>query len=81
MRYGTPEIEKTLNKMTKKGCSKILLVPLYPQYAASTSATVKDEVFRWMLKQRWQPDLRTIAPWFDNHNYIKALAEQLRKIL
>ena len=66
MRYGTPEIEKTLNKMTEKGCSKILLVPLYPQYAASTSATVKDEVFKWMLKQRWQPDLRTIAPWFDD---------------
>ena len=79
MRYGTPEIEKTLNKMTKKGCSKILLVPLYPQYAASTSATVKDEVFKWMLKQRWQPDLRTIAPWFDNHNYIKALAETVKK--
>ena len=78
MRYGTPEIEKTLNKMTKKGCSKILLVPLYPQYAASTSATVKDEVFKWMLKQRWQPDLRTIAPWFDNHNYIKALAETVK---
>ena len=47
---------------------------LYPQYAASTTATVKDEVFKWLLKQRWQPDIRTVSPWFDNKNYIKALA-------
>ena len=44
MRYGNPGIDKVLNKMTKNGCSKVLLVPLYPQYAASTTATVKDEV-------------------------------------
>ena len=75
MRYGNPSIEKVLNKIAEKGCSKLLLVPLYPQYAASTTATVKDEVFKWMLKQRWQPDIRTIAPWFDDKNYIKALAD------
>ena len=75
MRYGNPSIENVLNKIVEKGCSKLLLVPLYPQYAASTTATVKDEVFKWMLKQRWQPDIRTIAPWFDDKNYIKALAD------
>ena len=81
MRYGNPGIDKILNKMTKNGCSKILLVPLYPQYAASTTATVKDEVFKWLLKQRWQPDIRTVPPWFDNKNYIKALALTVKKHL
>ena len=78
MRYGIPEIDKTLNKMIEKGCSRVLLVPLYPQYAASTTATVKDEVFKWMLKQRWQPDIRTIAPWFDDRSYIKSLANTVK---
>ena len=81
MRYGNPSIEKILNKIVEKGCSKLLLVPLYPQYAASTTATVKDEVFKWMLKQRWQPDIRTIAPWFDDKNYIKALADTVNSNL
>ena len=81
MRYGNPSIEKVLNKIVEKGCSKLLLVPLYPQYAASTTATVKDEVFKWMLKQRWQPDIRTIAPWFDDKNYIKALAGTVKSNL
>ena len=81
MRYGNPSIEKVLNKIAEKGCSKLLLVPLYPQYAASTTATVKDEVFKWMLKQRWQPDIRTIAPWFDDKNYIKALADTVNSNL
>lgn len=81
MRYGNPSIENVLNKIVEKGCSKLLLVPLYPQYAASTTATVKDEVFKWMLKQRWQPDIRTIAPWFDDKNYIKALADTVNSNL
>ena len=81
MRYGNPSIEKVLNKIVEKGCSKLLLVPLYPQYAASTTATVKDEVFKWMLKQRWQPDIRTVAPWFDDKNYIKALADTVQSNL
>ena len=81
MRYGNPSIENVLNKIVEKGCSKLLLLPLYPQYAASTTATVKDEVFKWMLKQRWQPDIRTIAPWFDDKNYIKALADTVKSNL
>ena len=78
MRYGKPEIDKTLYKMKENGCTKIVLMPLYPQYAASTSATVKDEVFKWLLEQRWQPDIRTISPWFDDTNYIKALANTIK---
>jgi ferrochelatase len=78
MRYGNPAIDDVLYKMKEDGCTKVVVVPLYPQYAASTSATVKDEVFKWLLKQRWQPDIRTIAPWFDNKNYIKALANTIK---
>ena len=78
MRYGKPEIDKTLYKMKENGCTKIVLMPLYPQYAASTSATVKDEVFKWLLEQRWQPDIRTIPPWFDDSNYIKALSNTIK---
>ena len=79
MRYGNPSIDSVLNKIIKDGCSKLLLVPLYPQYSASTTATVKDEVFKWMLKQRWQPDIRTLPPWFDNKNYIEALSFSVKK--
>lgn len=78
MRYGNPAIDNVLYKMKEGGCTKIVVVPLYPQYAASTSATVKDEVFKWLLKQRWQPDIRTVAPWFDDNNYIKALANTIK---
>lgn len=78
MRYGNPSIDKVLDEIIQKGCSKLLLVPLYPQYAASTTATVKDEVFKWMLKQRWQPDIRTVPPWFDDKGYIKALANTVK---
>ena len=78
MRYGNPGIDKVLDEIIQKGCSKLLLVPLYPQYAASTTATVKDEVFKWMLKQRWQPDIRTVPPWFDDKSYIKALANTVK---
>ena len=78
MRYGKPEIDKTLYKMKENGCTKIVLMPLYPQYAASTSATVKDEVFKWLLEQRWQPDIRTIPPWFDDSHYIKTLSNTIK---
>ena len=81
MRYGNPAIDNVLSKMKEDGCTKIVILPLYPQYAASTSASVKDEVFKWLLKQRWQPDIRTIAPWYDDNNYINALADTIKDSL
>ncbi|MGB2304527.1 MAG: ferrochelatase, partial [Candidatus Puniceispirillales bacterium] len=60
------------------GCNRLLIVPLYPQYAAATTATVQDEVFEWMIKQRWQPAVRTVAPWHDHPVYIKSLAKSIR---
>ena len=78
MRYGNPSIESRLEMMRAAGCNRFVIVPLYPQYAASTTATVNDEVFKWALKQRWQPAIRTAPPWHDHPRYIKALADSFR---
>ena len=61
----------------KHGCERILVVPLYPQYAAATTATVVDEVFRALMKMRWQPALRVAPPYYDDPVYIEALASSI----
>ncbi len=81
MRYGRPSIPLRLEEMKAAGCDRLLLVPLYPQYAAATTATVNDEVYTWMLKQRWQPALRTAPPWHDHPDYITALAKSVSTAL
>ena len=78
MRYGEPSIPNQLQKLTDQGCTQIVVMPLYPQYAASTTATVNDELFKWMLDLRWQPAIRTVPPWHDNPTYISALANSVR---
>jgi ferrochelatase len=77
MRYGQPSIHSKLNELQKDGCEKILVFPLYPQYAAATTATVNDEAFKALLKMRWQPALRTVAPYHDDPVYIDALANSI----
>ncbi len=77
MRYGAPSIEDRLAAMREAGCERIALVALYPQYSASTSASVYDDVFRALLKLRWQPAIRTAAPWHDHPDYIDALAQSV----
>ncbi|WP_245297301.1 ferrochelatase [Rhizobium oryziradicis] len=77
MRYGQPSIQSKMNELQKAGCEKILLFPLYPQYAAATTATVNDEAFRALLKMRWQPALRTVPQYSDNAVYIDALANSI----
>ncbi len=79
MRYGKPSIKSKLNKLFDNGCTKILFLPLYPQYAASTTASVQDEAFKWMLNKRWQPAIRTIAPWYDDKNYINIISNSIKK--
>jgi len=81
MRYGNPSIPDRLRELKDAGCNRLLIVPLYPQYAAATTATVQDEVFQWMIKQRWQPAVRTVAPWHDHPVYIKALANSIKTSL
>lgn len=77
MRYGQPSIQSKMNELQKAGCEKILLFPLYPQYAAATTATVNDEAFKALLKMRWQPALRTVPQYSDNAVYIDALANSI----
>ncbi|MDB5500342.1 MAG: Ferrochelatase [Tardiphaga sp.] len=74
MRYGNPSIRSRIAKLTAQGCDRILVVPLYPQYSAATSATVCDEVFRVLGEMRAQPTLRVTPPYFDEPTYINALA-------
>jgi ferrochelatase len=78
MRYGQPAIQSQLQKLQDAGCSQIVVMPLYPQYAASTTATVNDEVFKWALDLRWQPAIRTVPPWHDHKSYINALAASVK---
>ncbi|MGI9405909.1 MAG: ferrochelatase [Hyphomicrobiaceae bacterium] len=74
MRYGQPSIASRLDRLMEAGCERILLFPLYPQYAAATTATVNDKAFEWMGQQRWQPAMRTVPPYPDDPAYIDALA-------
>ena len=78
MRYGNPSIASRLEALTTWGCDRILVMPLYPQYAAPTTATVCDEVFRFMMRQRRQPALRILPPYYDDPYYIEVLASSLQ---
>jgi ferrochelatase len=77
MRYGNPSIRSRLDALVAQDCERILIVPLYPQYAAATTATVCDEVFRALDRMRLQPSLRVAAPYYDEPAYIDALANSL----
>jgi ferrochelatase len=81
MRYGGPSIGGTIEALRRKGCERLLVVPLYPQYAASTTASVADETFRVLAGMRFQPALRIAAPFYDDPAYIGALADSARKQL
>src|SRR6476469_6812770 len=74
MRYGNPSIKSGVDALTAQGCDRILAVPLYPQYSAATTATVSDEVFRVLAGMRAQPTLRVSPPYYDEPEYIEALA-------
>ena len=78
MRYGNPSIAATLARMKAEGCTRILAVPLYPQYAASTTATAIDAVGAALTRMRNQPALRTIRNFHDEPGYIDALAQSVR---
>jgi protoporphyrin/coproporphyrin ferrochelatase len=74
MRYGNPSIASRIGALAAQGCDRLLVVPLYPQYSAATSATVCDEVFRALGGMRSQPTLRISPPYYDDSDYIEALA-------
>ena len=79
MRYGNPSIESKLIKLKEAGCENIIILPLYPQYAAATTATVCDEVYRSLMRMRWQPSLQIIPHYESNDFYISALINSIKK--
>tara|TARA_B100000579_G_scaffold435257_1_gene458075 strand:- start:100 stop:1092 length:993 start_codon:yes stop_codon:yes gene_type:complete len=79
MRYGNPSIKSKISKLHNAGCEKLIVLPLYPQYAAATTATVCDEVFRTLMEMRWQPSLQIIPHYESEPLYIKALNNSLSK--
>ena len=79
MRYGNPSISSRLYKLKDEGCENIIILTLYPQYAAATTATVCDEVYRSLMGMRWQPSLQIINHYQSEPKYIEALIESIEK--
>ena len=79
MRYGNPSIKSKLVKLKSEGCEHIIILPLYPQYAAATTATVCDEVYRSLMRMRWQPSLQIIPHYESDPLYINALVNSIEK--
>lgn len=78
MRYGKPSIPDRLREMKALNCGRILLVPLYPQYSASATASALDSAFSCVMSMRNQPALRTIRSFHDHAGHIAALAQSVR---
>ncbi len=78
MRYGNPSTQSRIENLKQEGCDRILLFPLYPQYAAATTATACDKAFDALKKMRWQPSVRVVPPYYDNPDYIEALADSIK---
>lgn len=81
MNYGNPSIKSKIDSLKDQGCTRILTVPLYPQYSATTTASVNDRTFKALMKLRWQPALRTTPAFHDDPNYIDALCASLKDSL
>ena len=78
MRYGNPSIKSKLKYLKEEGCENIVVLPLYPQYAAATTATVCDEVYRSLMNMRWQPSLQIIPHYESDPSYIDLLVESIK---
>jgi len=79
MRYGNPSMASVLDALRSEGCTRVLVLPLYPQYAAATTASVGDAAMRWALAARRVPEMRFVSEYHDDPGYIAALAESLRR--
>lgn len=79
MRYGNPTVASAMDRLSQQGCDRILALPMYPQYAASSTATAFDAVYRILLGKRNQPALRTVRHYHDDPGYITALAANVRE--
>lgn len=81
MRYGQPTLKDRIGALKEQGCDRILLMPLYPQYSATTTATALDKAYEALQSMRWQPAIRTLPPYHDDPVYIEALAIGLKRHL
>ena len=81
MRYANPTTASRIAALQAAGCDRILIVPLYPQYAAATTATACDQTFRALMDLRWQPAVRVAPPYYEDPAYIDALATSMQKSL
>ena len=79
MRYGSPSIKNKISSLKGKGCENIVVLPLYPQYASPTTASVCDEVFRVLLEMRWQPSIQIVPHYESNPFYIDALVNSIKE--
>jgi protoporphyrin/coproporphyrin ferrochelatase len=79
MRYGRPAIAAEMDALVEAGCERVLVMPLYPQYCAATTASVLDDVARWTMARRRLPALRSVPPWYDDAGYIAALHRDLSR--
>jgi|SRR5690554_972708 len=79
MRYGNPAVSEGIEALMQKGVRKLLVLPLYPQYSGSTSASTFDAVAKNFMQRRWLPDFRFISHYHDNPGYIKAVAQSIRE--
>jgi ferrochelatase len=81
MRYGKPVTRERIQALLEQACDRILIVPLYPQYSAATSATACDQAFRALMDMRWQPAIRVAPPYHDDPVYIDAVVTAMRRDL
>ena len=81
MRYAKPPVADCIAALKDQGCDRILLVPLYPQYAAATTATACDDAFRALMALRWQPTIRVAPPYYQDSAYVDAVAASIREHL
>lgn len=79
MRYGQPAVQEQLDALKDAGCTRILVLPAYPQYCAATTASVFDMVYQWGLKVRTVPELRFVNHYHDDPRYIDALRASVEK--
>jgi protoporphyrin/coproporphyrin ferrochelatase len=79
MRYGNPSMSSAVEELIKKGCTRIVLLPMYPQYAAPTTASVYDAFFPAILNRRWVPSVKVVDPFFRHPLYIDALKQGIEQ--
>lgn len=80
MRYGNPSVRSGLEELRAQGCRRILVLPLYPQYSASTTGSTFDALAEELTTWRWVPELRTIHKYHDDPGYVGALAASIREV-